>query len=64
MSKPVHTIEQETPLTTIMENMCQFGVRCLPVVDGQSKVQGFVTMFDVFRALLKSEANTSPDSKH
>jgi len=63
MSKPVHTIEQETPLTTIMENMCQFGVRCLPVVDQQSKVQGFVTVFDVFGALLKYEANTSPNSK-
>jgi CBS domain-containing protein len=63
MSKPVHTIEQETPLTTIMENMCQFSVRCLPVVNQQSKVQGFVTVFDIFRALLKSEANTSPDSK-
>ncbi len=63
MSKPVHTIEQETPLTTIMENMCQLGVRCLPVVDGQNKVQGFVTVFDVFNALLKGEANTSPNSK-
>lgn len=63
MSKPVHTIEPETPLTTIMENMCQFGVRCLPVVDGQNKVQGFVTVFDVFNAILKGEANTSPNSK-
>ena len=61
MSKPVHTIEQEMPLTTIMENMRQFGVRCLPVADQQGKIQGFVMVFDVFKALLKNEANTSPD---
>jgi len=63
MSKPVHTIEPETPLTTIMDTMCQFGVRCLPVVDGQNQVQGFVTVFDVFGAFLKVRQNTSPDSK-
>jgi CBS domain-containing protein len=46
-----------------MENMCQFGVRCLPVVDHQNKVQGLVTVFDIFKALLKSGPNTSPEDK-
>jgi len=63
MSKPVHTLKAETPLTAIMENMCQFGVRCLPVVDHQNKVQGLVTVFDIFKALLKSGPNTSPEDK-
>lgn len=62
MSRPVHTIKPETPLTAIMESMRQFGGRCLPVVDQDGKVQGFVTVFDIFKALLEtlpSGANVS-----
>lgn len=57
MSRPVRIIRPEAPLATIIENMCRFGGRCLPVVDEQSKVQGLVTVFDIFRTLL----NTSED---
>jgi CBS-domain-containing membrane protein len=53
MSKCIHTIGPDTPLTEIMEHMCQSGIRCLPVVDEQGTVQGLVTVFDIFRALLK-----------
>jgi CBS domain-containing protein len=52
MSKPTCTISPETTLAKIMENMCQADKKCLPVVDGQGKVQGLVTVFDIFRALL------------
>jgi CBS domain-containing protein len=53
MSKPTCTINMETSLAKIMENMYQTDIKCLPVVDDQGKVRGLVTVFDIFRALLK-----------
>ena len=53
MSKATCTIVPDTPLAAIMENMCQAGIRCLPVVDEQGGVQGLVTAFDIFKVLLK-----------
>jgi len=58
MSSPVNTINPETTLTEIMQKMCQSGRRALPVVDQQGKVQGLVTVFDIFQGLLK---HPSPD---
>jgi CBS-domain-containing membrane protein len=49
MSRPVQTISPETSLQVIMENIRQFGRRALPVVDKQGKVQGLVTVFDIFK---------------
>jgi CBS domain-containing protein len=57
MSRPVRTVRPEAPLATIIQNICRFGGRGLPVVDEQGKVQGLVTVFDIFRTLL----NTSED---
>ncbi|UCC98417.1 MAG: CBS domain-containing protein [Phycisphaerales bacterium] len=57
MSRPVRTVKPETPLATIMENVCRFGGCALPVVDDQGKVQGLVTVFDVFQILLKACAD-------
>jgi len=48
MSRPVRTVKPETLLAVIMENMCRFGGRCLPVVDQLGKVQGLVTVSDSF----------------
>jgi predicted transcriptional regulator len=61
MSKPVHIVKPETHLPNVMENMCRFGLLCLPVVDKQGKVQGLVTEADIFKVLLglKSSPNTS-----
>jgi CBS domain-containing protein len=53
MSKPTCTIVPDTPLAAVMENMCQAGIRCLPVVDEMGGVQGLVTAFDIFKVLLK-----------
>jgi CBS domain-containing protein len=53
MSKPTCTISPDTSLAAIMENMCQADKKCLPVVDEQGKVQGLVTVFDIFKVLLK-----------
>jgi CBS domain-containing protein len=59
MSRPVRTIKPETSLAAIMERMSQFRGRCLPVTDEEGNVQGLVTAFDIFQALLKSNSNTS-----
>lgn len=53
MSKPTCTISPQTSLVKIMENMCRTDKKCLPVVDDKGKVRGLVTVFDIFRALIK-----------
>jgi CBS domain-containing protein len=63
MSRPVRTIKPETPLATIIENICRFGGRSLPVVDEEGKVQGLITVFNIFRTLLNTSANVSAIGK-
>jgi CBS domain-containing protein len=64
MTRPVRTVSPETPLAVIMENMYRFGGRCLPVVDQQGKVQGIITAFAVFNALLlNTDSDTSTAGK-
>lgn len=63
MSRPVRTIRPETSLPTIMEDMSQFGGRCLPVMDKQGKIQGLVMVFDIFKSLLKSNWNITTTGK-
>ncbi|MGD0785610.1 MAG: CBS domain-containing protein [Sedimentisphaerales bacterium] len=63
MTRPVRTIKPDTSLTAIMENMCQLGSRCLPVVEKGGKVVGMVTVFDVFKAVLNTESGISTAGK-
>ncbi|MHC4535333.1 MAG: CBS domain-containing protein [Planctomycetota bacterium] len=63
MSRPVRTVSPKTPLVTIIENICRFGGRGLPVVDEEGKVQGLVTVFDIFRTLLNTSENVSTVGK-
>ena len=63
MIRPVRTIKPDTSFAKIIENMCQFGMRCLPVVDSQGKVVGSVTVFDIFKALLNTDSDTSTTGK-
>jgi CBS domain-containing protein len=63
MSRPVRTVRPDAPLATIIENMCRFGGRGLPVVDEQGKVQGLVTVFDIFRTLLNTSEDVSSVGK-
>jgi CBS-domain-containing membrane protein len=56
--RAVHTIKPETSLKAIVEYMSQFRGRYLPVMDEEGNVQGLVTAFDIFQALLKSNSNT------
>jgi CBS domain-containing protein len=46
-----------------MEYMTQFRGRCLPVTDEAGNVQGLVTAFDIFKALLKSGSNTPAEDQ-
>ncbi len=59
MTRPVHTIMPETPLAQIMDNICRFGKRALPVVNQQGKVQGLVREFDIYQAFLSGSTNIS-----
>ncbi len=63
MSRPVRAIKPETPLTVIIENMSQFGGRCSPVVDRGGKVQGVVTVFDIFKVMMNTDPNISTVGK-
>jgi len=63
MTRTIRTVKADTPLAAIMENMCQFGWRALPVIDDHGNVQGLVTVFDIFRALLKTDPNTAAVGK-
>lgn len=56
MTRPVRTINPETSLAGIMENMSRSGGRCLPVADEQGKIQGLVTVFEIFKALLNNNS--------
>lgn len=57
MSRPVRTVTPDTSFAVIIENMCRFGGRCLPVVNQDGKVQGLVTVYNI----LKSMLNNNPD---
>jgi len=52
MTKTTNTVQSDTPLSAIMEKMCQTRLRCLPVVDEQNKVLGLITVFDIFDVFL------------
>jgi len=59
MNRPVRTIKPETSLAAIVQYMSRFRGRCLAVIDDGGKVQGLVTAFDIFEALLNGGPKTS-----
>jgi CBS domain-containing protein len=63
MTRPVQTVNPETSLMVITENMCRLGRRCLPVVDRKGKVQGLITVFDILQVLLNTDPNISTVGK-
>jgi len=63
MSRPVHVIKGETTLYSIIDNMRQCSQRAFPVVDEDGKVEGLVTVFDIFAALLKVGGEVSSVGK-
>jgi len=63
MTRPVRTIKPDTSLIVIMENICQSGLRCFPVVDQQGNVSGLVTVFDILKAMLNTNSDVSTAGK-
>lgn len=59
MTRPVRTINPQTSLEVVMEDMCRHRLRCLPVVNAQGKVEGVVTAFDIFKVLLNTSSDIS-----
>jgi CBS domain-containing protein len=55
MSRPVQIVRPDKPLAIVMEKMCRHNVRALPVVDQHGKVEGLITVFDVFKTLLQKK---------
>lgn len=51
MSRPVHSIGPGNTLDSVIHYMLKYGVRGLPVIDNQSDVLGFITVFDILQAL-------------
>jgi len=63
MSRPVRTVTPETSLAAVMENMCRFGGRAIPVVDEEGQVRGLITVFDILQMLLHTGAGVSTVGK-
>jgi CBS-domain-containing membrane protein len=63
MTRPVCTIKPDTSVAAIMENMRQSGLCCLPVADQKGNVDGLVTVFDIFKALLNTDSGSSTAGK-
>ncbi|OHB53937.1 MAG: hypothetical protein A2Y12_12150 [Planctomycetes bacterium GWF2_42_9] len=63
MTRPVRTVKSDTQVSAVMETICQTGVRCLPVVGAHGKVEGLITVFDIFQALLQAESENQPTNK-
>lgn len=59
MSHPVRTISPDTSVATIVENMCRYAGRCLPVVDGHGNVLGIVTAVDLLLHFLKGDDSST-----
>jgi CBS domain-containing protein len=53
MSRPVQIVKPDKPLAIVMEKMCRHNIRALPVVDQHGKVEGLITVFDIFKMLLQ-----------
>jgi CBS domain-containing protein len=62
MSRPVHTINLHTTLSEIIDDMCENRCRCLPVVNEDGQVEGFVSAFDIFRLLMRMTPDISNPS--
>ena len=59
MTRPVRTINPQTSLAVIMEDMRQHHLCSLPVVNEQGQIEGVVTGYDIFDLLLKMAPDPS-----
>ncbi len=63
MTREVRTVKPEFSVASVMELMCQTGLRCLPVAGENGKIEGLITVFDIFKALLTTDAKLSSAGK-
>ena len=63
MSRPVHTLPEETPLYRALEKMARRRIRALPVVNESGAVTGIITVFDIFSYLLKADIRSAKNPK-
>ena len=59
MTRPVRTVSPEASVSVMMDQMCRFGGRCLPVVETNGQVLGMVTVFDLLRIINQAHGHTS-----
>ena len=55
-SRPVYTTQPDTAVMVVMEKMCRFGGKCLPVVDESNEVQGLMLISEILTAICPTEA--------
>lgn len=56
MSRLVHIADPEMPVWKMMEIMCRYEIRALPVQDSSGSVLGLVTIPDIFRLFIRTDA--------
>jgi CBS domain-containing protein len=62
MTRPVRTVRSDSRVAVVIEDMRQFGIRCVPVADAEGKICGVVTVFDILSVLNGSaEVQTKGD---
>ncbi|MHC4132003.1 MAG: CBS domain-containing protein [Planctomycetota bacterium] len=54
MTRAIHTIKPDMPLSDILIHMCNYNIRCLPVINKDNKVEGIITVFDIFKAMINN----------
>jgi CBS domain-containing protein len=59
MTTPVITIARDRPLSEAVEKMLSKGVKRLPVVDADGRLEGMLSRLDIFRTVM----HTAPDWK-
>ena len=55
-SRPVYTTQPDTAVSVVMEKMCRFGGKCLPVVDETDQVQGLMLVSEILTAICPDDA--------
>jgi CBS domain-containing protein len=60
MSRDLETVRPRTPLTRVLEKLCDSGVKSFPVLDADDRLAGVVSREDVLRGLRAAAAGERP----
>jgi len=61
MTRPVHTVTPDTPLSDVVDKMQSLNCCVLPVTSEKGKLRGLITAFDILRAALSSTPEPTAD---